>query len=475
VNIVHLVDFIALLAVAVAFAALWRGRGGIFRRDVWWLLLGMLALTLLHHVSNILEWSGITDALDYAGLLLPGVWFFFVYTVLREHATEALRKSENRFRGLVESTSDFIWEVNAKGVFTYTSPQIEGLLGYAPEEIVGKTPFDLMPSDEAERIAKSFREAVESGEPIIALENINIHRDGHHLVFETDGVPIFDVAGNVCGYRGIDHDITERKRAERKLRDINEHLESLVEERTAEVVRANDAKSEFLASMSHELRTPLNAVIGFSGVLLSKAPGDLNEEQQRQLDMISSSGRRLLSLVNDILDLSKIEAEEIELEVSEFPLGEAVSVTIEMVRSSAEQKGLEVDITVTDSDAVLHTDLRTVEQILINLAENAIKFTESGSVCLKASVTEEGRAVFRVCDTGPGIPEEDLMAIFDPFRQAGRAVGEGRPEGTGLGLAISSNLAVRLGGGLTVESTLGQGSTFTLDIPARFEEAQESG
>jgi hypothetical protein len=255
-------------------------------------------------------------------------------------------------------------------------------------------------------------------------------------------------------------------------------LEQRVKERNKELTNINArleaatvAKSAFLASMSHELRTPLNSIIGFSGVLLSEGPGSLNEEQKRQLGMIASSGKHLLTLINDILDLSKVEAGEFELEISDFTLGSAVFAVVDMLRIIAQEQGLEFDTSVSDPDALLRSDWRAVEQILVNLAGNAIKFTDSGAVGFDASICND-RAVFCVSDTGPGIPEEDLDAIFESFHQAGRAMGEGRPEGTGLGLSISSSLAVCLGGTITVSSTLGEGSVFTLDIPSHLDEVR---
>ena len=170
----------------------------------------------------------------------------------------------------------------------------------------------------------------------------------------------------------------------------------------------------------------------------------------RQIEMVNTGGERLLALVNDLLDLSKIEAGKTGLVISIFSLEDPVSATVEILRFAAEEKGLEVEIVIAKQGTTLRTDLRAVEQILINLATNAIKFTESGTIALIASVTEEGRAIFRVCDTGPGIREEDFESIFDPFRQADRPIVDQELKGTGLGLAISARLADRLNGSLTV-------------------------
>ncbi|MDO9557789.1 MAG: PAS domain S-box protein [Coriobacteriia bacterium] len=389
----------------------------------------------------------------------------------RKQAEQKLRDSEERFRGLVETTSDFIWEVDAESVFTYASPQVEGLFGYTPEEIVGKTPFDLMSAEEAERICGIFRDLAERGEPIVALENVNVRRDGQPVILETSGVPVLDAAGDVCGYRGIDRDITERKRAEQKLRDFNENLERLVEERTAEAVRANRAKGEFLATMSHELRTPLNSVIGFSYILLSGMAGEINEEQRRQLEMIEASGKQLLALVNDILDLSKIDARAVSIELLKTNANRVCGEALEYMRPQAEEKGIKLRFIPCAGQCphcgLVMMDPDKLMRIVLNLLSNAVKFTKAGSVELRVDCTGEGTMFVRVTDTGVGIEEDDLERIFDEFEQAFLR-DEARPQGTGLGLSISRKLANLLGGDLTVKSTPGSGSEFTLELPLRF-------
>jgi PAS domain S-box-containing protein len=287
-------------------------------------------------------------------------------------------------------------------------------------------------------------------------------------------IPLIDKDGVVWGGVEAIIDITELRTAQRELESLNENLERLVEERTSEVVEANRAKSEFLAAMSHELRTPLNSIIGFSGVLLDGLAGPLNEEQERQLAMIKTAGQHLLSLVCDILDLSKIEAGRTDLAISEFPVSAALDSAVELLGPAAESKGLTVDVSEVQADAILRTDMRALEQILINLVANAVKFTDSGSVRIEASPIENNLIRFSVIDTGVGIPDDQLAEIFDPFRQAGRTVLPGQPKGTGLGLSICSRLAGLLGGTLSVTSTVGAGSTFRLEIPARLDQSESA-
>lgn len=225
----YLIDAVALAAALFALLALWQGRGRIFGRDAWWLLLWLLALIIFHHLSNVLEWSGVTDVLDsfedYFEILLPAVWFFFIFAVGRERFTEALRESRERFRSLVETTSDWIWEVGADNRYTYSSPKVEEVLGYKPDEILGKTPFDLMSTDEAKRVKAIFDTVKAEHRAFNAIENINLHKDGRLVVLETSGSPIISKDGVFMGYHGIDRDITERKKAEEQIRTLSQAIE----------------------------------------------------------------------------------------------------------------------------------------------------------------------------------------------------------------------------------------------------------
>jgi len=409
-------------------------------------------------------------ALLVSVLILVGVVMIrSIFRSARE-TTDQLRMEQERIKEYLDLVEAIVLALDREGKIVFINRAGAEILEATCEDLIGEPWFGKFVSDEDRRqVSEVFGKLMEGELKLVEyFVNSIVTTTGEKHFIEWHNAIRYE-GDRIIGTLGFGIDITKRKEAETDLQRLNEDLEGLVEERTEEAVRANKAKSEFLAAMSHELRTPLNSVIGFSSILLSEVPGSLNKEQQRQLEMVGSSGQHLLSLVNDILDLSKDKAGKTELEVSDFPLGSVVSVTIDILHTAAKENGLEVEIKVEDPDVVLHTDKRFIEQILINLAGNAIKFTESGRVGLSASVTEDRRALFRIFDTGPGIPEGDLKVVFDPFRQAGRPASDGRSSGAGLGLAISSRLADHLGGSLTVESVLDEGSTFTLDIPARLE------
>jgi len=245
------------------------------------------------------------------------------------------------------------------------------------------------------------------------------------------------------------------------IENVNLFRETVDKSRQLEV--ASQHKSEFLANMSHELRTPLNAIIGFSEVLAEKMFGDVNDKQAEYLHDILESGRHLLSLINDILDLSKIEAGRMELEVSEFDLPQAISNGLTLVRERALRRGIDLRHAVDDRLGAIRADERKVKQVLLNLLSNAIKFTpEGGRVEVRAAAAGDAVEV-SVTDTGVGIAPEDQAAVFEEFRQVGAA--EKKAEGTGLGLALSRKFVELHGGRIWVESEPGRGSTFTFALP----------
>ena len=243
----------------------------------------------------------------------------------------------------------------------------------------------------------------------------------------------------------------------------NARLFREIEVKSRELEAASRHKSEFLANMSHELRTPLNAIIGFSEVLSERMFGEINPKQAEYLSDILESGRHLLSLINDILDLSKIEAGRMELEPAEFDLPAAIENTLILMRERAQRRAITVGRTVDGRLGTICADERKVKQVLLNLLSNALKFTpEGGKIDVRAEV-RDGTAEISVRDTGVGIAVEDQQAVFEEFRQVGTAAK--KVEGTGLGLAISRKFIELHGGKIWVTSTVGSGSTFTFTLP----------
>ena len=329
------------------------------------------------------------------------------------------------------------------------------LTGYSFDEILGRNPGDLLnhPDTDQEVVAKIL-EGRRNAEPF-RMEILNRHKDGRNVWVETNQVPILDSQGGEMSYIAIERDITVAK----------QNAQQLEEARRAAEEGAR-AKSDFLATMSHEIRTPMNGVIGMAQLLEETK---LDQDQQLYTNTILSSARTLLALINDILDLSKLDAGQISINPCDFDLYQCLEETVRLLRTQAETKGLTLDMD-RDSDLprYLHGDDHRLRQILNNLVGNAIKFTEKGRV--KISVEAEptpGGGVMLTCaisDTGIGIPKDMLTGIFERFSQADAAISR-RFGGSGLGLAISRRLAAAMDGRITVSSEIGSGSCFTLYLP----------
>ncbi|MGA7979673.1 MAG: PAS domain S-box protein [Chromatiaceae bacterium] len=640
----------------------------------------------------------------------------------QKEAESALRKSEQRYRALVETTLDWVWEVDADCRYTYVSPKSAELLGYAPSEMLGRRPVDFMEADEAARVGALFARIAEQRRPFAMLENVNLHRDGHPVVLESSGVPVFGANGELAGFRGSDRDITPRKEAEKALREsesryreladnsqdwvwaidiqgrhiysnnacaealgysldeflladpanlvhpddlalyrstlrharsnaqgwrnlvlrwrarddsyrelesnasplfdhngklvgfhgidrditdrkrtdeqlrklslaveqspesivitdldgnieyVNEafvsntgytrgeaigqnprilrsgktpvktfdalwkclttgrawkgtfinrrkdgseyvelaritpirqrdgrithyvavkeditektrlaeeldryrnHLEDLVAERTAELSAARHsaeaasrAKSAFLANMSHEIRTPMNAIVGLAHLMLRDSRVST---QQDRLRKITETSNHLLQVINDILDISKIESGKVALDVADFELDVVLGNVCDLIKEKANAKGLELVVDFDGVAAIMRGDQTRLTQALLNYATNAVKFTEQGEIVLRAEVVEESETDalvrFEVRDTGTGIPTESQTRLFQAFEQADGSTTR-KHGGTGLGLAITRRLAQMMNGEVGVESYPNRGSRFWLT--ARF-------
>ncbi len=403
------------------------------------------------------------------GSSLTGIVFNFAfenYRNLLNKEQQKLSRSEKRFRDISNSSNDWIWEVDSQRRYTYVSSGIKTILGYEEKEILGKTPFDLMPPEEVERVRAIFTRFAKERRPFRKLENDYYHKKGHIVSIETSGVPIIGDDGELLGYRGTDTDISEQKL-------FTEKLEKKVKERTAELEtakhqaeQANRAKSHFLANMSHEIRTPMNAIIGMTHLALQSG---LDKKQKNYIHKAHLSAENLLGILNDILDFSKIEEGKLELEETTFHLKEVVSNMVNLVKLKVREKDLRFSVRIdADVPKLLIGDPLRVSQILINIVNNAVKFTPNGgsikfSVSLEKETENTSLLHFSVVDTGIGLSPEQQKELFIPFSQADSSTTR-QFGGTGLGLAICSKLIQMMQGNIWVESKVNEGSTFHFTI-----------
>ena len=402
---------------------------------------------------------------------LAGIVAFKLFTRRREgelrRQEEERRENEAAFAAMAEGAVI----TDANGTILWINDAFCRISGYARDEVIGSNPRILKSGIHDQDFYRNlWQQLVRHGH--WRGEIWNRRKDGEIFPEEISMQALRGPDGKIRRYISIFSDITERKKSEQELADYREHLEDLVRRRTEELTEARDqaeaanrSKSSFLANMSHELRTPLNAVIGFSR-LMEHDPG-LSPKQRHNAEIISHSGGHLLTLINDILELSKIESGKLEIHPEEIDLHGLLREIVAMMRLRAEQAGLSLLLETRDLPPLVRLDPVVIRQVLLNLLSNAIKFTPRGSVCLLVEGTAaDARTIgltFAVRDTGIGIAAEDQERIFHSFEQAGCA----QQGGTGLGLTISRQYVRMMGGELSVESAPGAGSTFrfTLEAP----------
>jgi PAS domain S-box-containing protein len=441
----------------------------------------------------------------------------------RKKAEEALREREEKYRTLLETMEEGYSEVDLKGNLTFVNDALCKMTRRPRDQLIGVNNREYMDQENAEKVFEIFHSVYKTGQPIKLFEyEITRRGDGAKIYQESSASLMRNAQGKPIGFRAIIRDITERKRAEEALRRAQEILETRVQERTVELVKANNdleieimerrrteeelkkakeaadaasrAKSEFLANMSHELRTPLNHIIGFTELVVDKQFGALNKAQEEYLNDVLRSSRHLLSLINDILDLSKVEAGKLELEVTDVNLRMLLESSLTMVKEKALKHRIQLSVDIDSTPGTIQADERKLKQIMYNLLSNAVKFTpDGGAVTLLARhlsfkagywLTREGQTVLLpmgsdegskiqgglmeilVQDTGIGISRGDLERIFDPFERV-ESLSGGRHPGTGLGLSLTRRLVELHGGKIWAESEgEGKGSKFIFVIPA---------
>ena len=384
-------------------------------------------------------------------------------------AEAALRESNERFDQVAEHSRTLVWEVDADRLFTYASHAARSVLECEPDDLVGRARLcDLHPKNGRDAFRKSLAERFARMEPFVDLEHLATTKSGQEIWLSTNGIPMLDPDGNLLGYRGSLTNVTERKRTENELIEINKYLEittARANDLAIQAEVANYAKGDFLANMSHEIRTPMNGVIGMTGLLLGT---NLSDEQRRYAEIVRASAESLLGLINDILDFSKIEAGKLELEILDFNLESLLDDFASTLALRAHDKGLELVCWAEPNvPTLLRGDPGRLRQILTNLAGNAIKFTKSGEVSIRASLerqnSSEALLRFSVRDTGIGIPPDKIGLLFNKFMQADASTTR-QFGGTGLGLAISKQLAEKMGGQAGVSSEVGKGSEFWFTV-----------
>lgn len=394
----------------------------------------------------------------------------------RREVETALRESEQRYRTTLDNILEGCQLIDRNWHYLYVNDAATRHNRRPKEEMLARRVPDVWPGIEKTHVYELFQTGMQTREPVTDEVEFTFP-DGATGHYEIRVEPVEE------GILVLSIDNTKRKEAERALRLLNENLERQIAARTSELktalLRAEAAdqiKSAFLATMSHELRTPLNSIIGFTGILLQELAGPLNPEQSKQLGMVRESARHLLDLINDVLDISKIEAGQLEVAAAPIDLSALIERVASTVKPLATKKGLDFNIQMDHCPSEIVSDERRLSQILLNLLNNAVKFTETGEITLRVEHSEQFQAGpsvppqpavrFTVGDTGIGIKEKDLGLLFEPFRQLDTGLTR-QHEGTGLGLAISRRLTDLLGGDISVRSKWQEGSEFTVVIPTR--------
>jgi PAS domain S-box-containing protein len=375
----------------------------------------------------------------------------------RRENEERLRASEERFRLLVQSVQDYaIFMLDPQGRISSWNEGAQRIKQYTAAEVIGRH-FSIFypPEDVAAGKTEQKLEAARA-EGHVEDEGWRVRKDGTRFWANVVITALRNPRGELIGFTKVTRDLTERRETEARA------LESA--RRAAAAEAANRAKSEFLAAMSHELRTPLNAIGGYTELMAMGIGGEVTEEQRGYLEKIERSQRHLLNIINDLLNFSRIEAKQIEYDIGRVPLHECIETVTALLVPQAVEKEIEMVVGSCPQGLAALADRVKVEQIILNLCGNAVKFTEAGGQVRVECVDGGDRVQVRVSDTGVGIPPDQTERIFEPFVQLGRGL-TSQHEGTGLGLAISRDLARAMKGDLTVHSEPGKGSTFTLTLP----------
>jgi len=438
-----------------------------FYRD-WRVLIPATLVVALDHFLRGIYWPysvyGVLNASPWRSIEHAG-WVIFenvflVFSCLRSihemrfiaNRTAALEASDQNSRQLFDEApiGMAVVDLNNEG-FKQVNARLTQMIGYSEEELLGRTPLNIThPDDLAE--TKRLVKAMLAGADHCSVEKRYIRKDGEILWATRTACIIRDKTGQPCNFLIMVEDITERKRAEAALREAKEEAD-----------RANRAKSEFLSRMSHELRTPLNAILGFGQLLERQKP---TEQQRSRVQHIISAGRHLLNLIDEVLDISRIEAGHLQLSVEPVAVAEVLEEALDLMRPLAENRAMEISVDAKlDTDLHVLADRQRLKQVLLNLLTNSVKYTEvGGRVAVSIDASHSSRMRVLVTDTGAGIAADKQARLFTPFDRLG--VEQSGVEGTGLGLALCQRLMHAMGGEIGVSSRVGKGSAFWIELPS---------
>lgn len=388
---------------------------------------------------------------------------------------EALIESEKKYREVLDNAYSVILRMTLDGKINFINKFGEKFFGFSADELIGNSIVGTI-VPETENTGRNQRELIDSilknPDNFEHHINENIKKNGQRVWIFWVNKAIYDKHGKPKELLCIGSDITELKKAQQELEKYKEHLEELVSERTNELEEANEKlkeldrlKSMFIASMSHELRTPLNSIIGFSSILHDEWLGPLNDEQKLNIATINRAGKHLLALINDIIDISKIEAGYVDIFYEEFELDDLISEAIKLFEGEIEKKGL--NLIVNSSSIRLFTDRRRLFQCIVNLLSNAVKFTDRGLIKIDSKLVDNDSQLVQISveDTGIGIKEQDLNKLFKPFQRI-EIPGKTKIPGTGLGLYLTKKIVAEiLKGDIILMSKYGEGSKVIIKIP----------
>ena len=377
------------------------------------------------------------------------------YEKLAEAEDKLRMAAEEKYKNLFDNASDAIVTVDLENRITSWNQAAENIFGWKAKEVIEKKLSKILVPQYGHAKMEKIIKSVISGIPISGVDVVCPHKNGKTVDVSLSVSPLRDANQNIVGLSGILRDITERKQSEEIYME-NQRL-----------LYASKTKSDFLANMSHELRTPLNSILGFSELLMQKSPGELNEKQVHYLDNVITSGKFLLNIINDILDISKVEAGKMELVIEKFPVSQVINETLNLIKEKAMNHNIILKKEFDPDLDFIEADKQRFKQVLFNLLTNSIKFSKKGGGTITIRTEKDGdMAKFSVTDTGIGIKKEDMGWLFQTFEQLDSGITKNYG-GTGLGLAISKNLVELHGGRITAESKYGVGSTFSFTLPIK--------